>query len=202
MLAWTFLWPERDAADLAPSDAIVCLGGGMAPDGTLAPAVLTRIERCVELFNADHAPLIIFSGGMAAPNGPSAGDQMLRYAASLGVPPSAMLSEGAAQSTLQNALFTLPMIPQATQITIVTEGFHLPRSWASFKWAAWELPTPAAKITLVMSEPVRRHPDGAINWHILGRESLAIWFNAGRAVIYSGASIVGWAEEQRVDWLH
>jgi uncharacterized SAM-binding protein YcdF (DUF218 family) len=197
MLAWTFLWPESDVRALQPADAIVCMGGGMSANGTLSAPTLTRVERCVQLFDAGLAPVIIFSGGIARAIGPSAGAQMGRFAMTLGVPQDGVIVEGLAQSTLQNALFSLPLIPNADRIIIVTEAFHLPRSWASFRWAQWELGHPATSFTLVMSEDVRRNPlTGDVRWNMLVRESLAIWFNAVRAVVYSVAP------HDPVDWLH
>ncbi|SLN15628.1 YdcF family protein [Pseudooctadecabacter jejudonensis] len=197
LLAWTFLWPDPDPDAVQPADAIVCLGGGMSPDGTLAQAVLTRIERCVQLHEAGIAPFVVFTGGTAAENGPDAGTQMARFAATLGLPTDAAVVEGRAQSTLQNALFTFDMIPAPRRIVLVTEAFHLPRSYASYKWAAWEVGLPSPSISLVMSEPVRRDPvSGTPNWRILARESLAIWFNLGRAVAYSVAP------DPDVNWLH
>ncbi len=198
MLAWTFLWPEPDMADLKQADAIVCLGGGMSPNGTLEAAVLTRIERCVQIYEAGLAPVIIFSGGTASPTGPSAGHQMGLYAQTLGLPLESVIEESRAHSTLQNALFSLELAPNAQDFIVVTEAFHLPRSWASFHWASWQMGNAAHQtFTPVMSEDVRRHqPSGDVNWRILVRESLAIWFNAGRAVAYSVVP------DAPVDWLH
>ncbi len=198
MVAWTFLWPEPDLTQVAPADAILCLGGGMDADGTLAPAVLTRIDRCMEAYNASLAPIIIFSGGIAAPDGPSAGAQMARYAQSIGLPPEHGVVEGRAQSTLQNALFSIPLAQDAHDYIIVTEAFHLPRAWASFQWAWWVLDKDGpVTIQLMMSEPVRTNlKTGAPNWRMLGRESLAIWFNAARATLYMVAP------NPPMDWLH
>jgi uncharacterized SAM-binding protein YcdF (DUF218 family) len=169
----------------------------MSADGTLAASTLTRVERCAQLFEAGLAPMIIFSGGIARPTGPSAGAQMGRFAMTLGVPQYSVIAEGLAQSTLQNALFSLPMIPNAERIIIVTEAFHLSRSWASFRWAQWELGHPPTSFTLVMSEDVRRDPaTGDVRWNMLVRESLAIWFNAVRAVANSVAP------HDTVDLLH
>lgn len=197
MLVWTFVWPVPDTDDFKTADAIVCLGGGMSPNGTLAAPVLTRIERCVQLFEADRAPVVVFSGGTAALNGPNAGGQMALYARSLGLPVNAVIVEGRAQSTLQNAVFSLDLVPDAERVIVVTEGFHLPRSWASFKWAAWEADHDGLGVSLAMSENVRRDPtSGTIGWRILARESLAIWFNALRAAAYSIAP------DPDVNWLH
>lgn len=197
MLTWTFLWPEPDVREMRPVDAIVCLGGGMSPDGTLAAAVLTRIDRCVQLYEAGLAPDIVFTGGTAATNGVSAAHQMGLYAISLGVPAEHVIEEGRAQSTLQNALFTLDMTPDAQDFIIVSEAFHLPRSWMSFRWAAWQMGLQDRSFYLAMSEDVRRDPlTDDVNWNMLARESIAIWFNAARALAYSASP------HHPIDWLH
>jgi len=187
MLAWTFLWPVPDVRGMKQADVIFCLGAGMDEVGTLDSAALTRVDRCVQLFEAGLAPVIVFSGGTAREGGPSAGGQMALYAQSLGVPVEATIIEGRAQSTLQNALFSLDLTPDAQDFIVVTEAFHLPRSWASFHWARWEMGLPNTKtFHLVMSEDVRRtQPDNSVEWRALVRESFAIWFNAVRALAYS-----------------
>ena len=197
MLAWTFLWPMPNADAMRPSDAIVCLGGGMDARGTLAQATLTRVDRCVQLYEAGLAPVVVFSGGTRSPDGPSAGGQMARYAMSLGLPQSAAVIEGAAQSTLQNALFSLALLPEVQRVLVVTEAFHLPRSYASFRWAGWMEGNTDISYTLAASEQVRRNPvTGYVGWHILMRESLAIWFNLARATLYTVSP------NRQIDWLH
>jgi len=105
-------------------------------------------------------------------------------------------AEGRSQSTLQNALFTLDMAQDARRLILVTEAFHLPRSWISFHWARRVLGLPEMSFQLVKSENIRTDPvTGEIIWRMLARESLAIWFNGARALAYSmlpGA---------HVDWL-
>lgn len=197
MLGWTFLWPAPDLSKIAPADAIMCLGAGMDASGTLDHAALRRVERCVELYDAGLAPTVVFSGGVARSTGPSAAHQMGLYAQSLGLPVGALVEEGRAQSTLQNALFSLDLVPDAMRIIVVTEAFHLPRAWASFRWASFETGMPAPVTALVMSENVRPASDKTgVSWTVLIRESIAIWFNAARALAYSVLP------NPSVDWLH
>ncbi|WP_152618574.1 YdcF family protein [Leisingera sp. ANG-Vp] len=194
VLLWTFLWPERQASELPRANAIICLGGGMSADGTLHTATRQRVAKCAELYHADRAPLVAFTGGTAAPGGPSAGEQMAALAVSLGVPKAAMISENRSQSTLQNALFTLPLLPQQTDLILVTEAFHLPRSWASFRWAG------ANRLHLAASEKVRRNPEtGRPGFNILLRETAAVWFNLFRAVAWSAAAPLNLQDD---GWLH
>jgi uncharacterized SAM-binding protein YcdF (DUF218 family) len=189
VLGWTLLWPKAEIASLPKSAAIVCLGGGMSPDGTLHAPTKQRVRTCVDLYHAGHAPLIAFTGGVAEKFGPSAGDEMADYAASLGVPAKAIISEPRAQSTLQNALFTLPMLPAKTNLTLVTEAFHLPRSWASFRWAG------AEDLKLVASENIRGSAEGKPQFTMVIRETAAIWFNLFRASLWSVGSAMGYENE-------
>lgn len=155
-------------------DVIVCLGAGMDPDGTLHPSAIARVETCAALYLAGTAPDVHFTGGRGRLGGPSAGAQMSALAQTLGVPPEAISIEEASQSTLQNALLSQPMLADAQSIRLVTEGFHLPRSYASFALMGDHT------VHLTMSEPVRLTPQGRWNWRVLLRETLAIWFNIGR----------------------
>lgn len=193
--AWTFLWPMRDSRDVARADAIICLGAGMDEQGVLDPASLSRVARCVELHEAGVAPIVVFSGGPAVPGGVSAGTQMARAAQAMLFPPEAGLIEGQAHSTLQNAVFSLPMVPGAERLVLVTEAFHLPRAWASFKWAG------APALDLVAVGPVRRTDSDIPNWGMLLREAAAIWFNSGRAAAFSAGAALGTPEAERMGWL-
>ncbi|MEJ6508855.1 MAG: YdcF family protein [Octadecabacter sp.] len=197
MFIWTLTWSEPKVGDLDPVDAIVCLAAGLNIKDELGIGSLGRVDRCVELYDAGLGPVVVFTGGTARPGGPSSAHQMGLYAQSLGLPADAVVEEVVAQSTLQNALFTLALSDKMNTIILVTDAFHLPRSKASFRWAAWQLGVPQPEIILVMSQQVRRyHRVRHLSRRILWRESVAIWFNIARASAYS---IVPFAT---TDWLH
>jgi uncharacterized SAM-binding protein YcdF (DUF218 family) len=170
---------------LSPVDTIVCLGAGMDADGTLHDAAIRRVETCVALYDAGAAEKIHFTGGRAVPEGQSAGGQMAALAIELGIPITAISTEDASQSTLQNALFSQPMLNDAQSLRLVTEAFHLPRAYASFALMGHH------DIHLTMSEPVRLTSKGNWNWRVLSREALAIWFNASRYLVWLGGSFFG-----------
>lgn len=182
---YTFLAPQPDHT--VRVDAIVCLGAGMDPDGTLHAPSLRRAETCATLYLAGVAPQVHFSGGRNLSEGPlterpSAADGMAAHAMSFGVPLSAITRETSSLSTLQNALFSQKALADTTSIVIVTEGFHLPRAAASFYAMG------SRGIHLAMSEPVRLNTDGSPNLHILAREAVAVWFNLGRFAIWRSAA--------------
>ena len=186
VVTWTALWPTTQP--IPRGDVIICLGAGVTANGTLGHGSVERAETCGALFEAGSAPLVLFTGGPAAAGAPSAAERM---AALSGVPAEASIIEPLAQSTLQNALFSLPLLPDDTHLILVSEGFHLPRAQASF-WAFG-----ASNTTPYASSPLREDGHG-----MLFRESLAIWFNLARYGLWRAAALLPIPEDTRTNLLH
>lgn len=155
-------WP--DATPPRPADAIICLGAAADAEG-LSPYAEGRAIACADLYVAGAAPQIVFTGIVAAPI-------MADVARERGVPDGAILVEAASRSTLQNALFTARVVPDAARVIVVSDAFHMPRSWASFRVMGFE------DVALAPSGTARLVP-----LQIL-REALATWFNAGRTLVW------------------
>ncbi len=183
------LQPFWEPTDIK-ADLIIVLGGGMSPKGTLHTSSTVRVDRGTKLFLAGVAPRIHFTGGLASPNAPSAGHQMAARSIADGVPEIATSFEGKSYSTLQNALFSKPDWQGAKHIVLVTEGFHLPRSWATFKAFG------AQKITLVHARRFRGERIKA-GIRLTVREALAIWFNAARLIVWQVAEFTSMPQEER-----
>jgi uncharacterized SAM-binding protein YcdF (DUF218 family) len=127
-----------EPADETPSaQAIVVLGGNPATDGVLRGESEQRLERAVALYEQGAAPLLVLTGGGDEPVAPV----MAEAARAAGVPEEAIRIEAASRSTLQNALFTSDFadLDKAEPIIIVTQRYHLPRAWASFRWAGFQV---------------------------------------------------------------
>jgi uncharacterized SAM-binding protein YcdF (DUF218 family) len=123
---------------------------------------------------------------------------MADLAVSLGVPAAVISYEDRSQSTLQNALFSAPQLHDATSIRLVTEGFHLPRSWLSFRWAGdWSLSLTPSERFRSMS-PNSRYP----GLTMVLREGVAFWFNAGRVLTYEAGGLIGVDQRTREGWLY
>lgn len=116
------------------ADAIVVLGGGINPDGTLPRVARLRVERAVELFEGGIAPRMILSGCRGLRDGEvpvTEAAAMAAHAAGFGVPADALLLEEDAKDTLGNAYFTWARFLEPndwTSIRIVTSDFHLSRT--------------------------------------------------------------------------
>ena len=116
VVAFAAIQPLFEPERFAVADRIVVLGAGMDADGTLHLSTKLRVEKAFAIYQKCAAPAIHFTGGIARPEGPSAGQQMAQYAIQMGVPERATTYEGKSQSTLQNALFSIPYL----KITLIS----------------------------------------------------------------------------------
>ena len=136
----------RQAEHMPSADAIVVLGGHTANnranwfeslDG--APT-RTRIQRGLELYEAQRAPLIVVSGA-ALDRGTSEAQLMARYLRQHDVPEEAIMLEQNSFTTKENALFSAELLQSKNieRILLVTSALHMPRSMAAFEKEGLEL---------------------------------------------------------------
>jgi uncharacterized SAM-binding protein YcdF (DUF218 family) len=117
------------------SDALVVLGRGTDPDGSLPQLAKQRVERAAELFAWEVAPRIIFSGrcSLMTESAPvcTEGAAMADYAVTLGLPRKALLVEEESRDTIGNAYFVLRRYLEPNDwnsIRVVTSDFHIQRT--------------------------------------------------------------------------
>jgi uncharacterized SAM-binding protein YcdF (DUF218 family) len=187
------LWLANLAAEPDPASVIVVLGGGMEDDGTLGGDTAGRTRAGIWLFQAGLAPRIHFTGGVPEDGVPGAGDQMRELAVELGVPPAAASAENHSRSTLQNALMSRDVLgPLAEEpIILVSDGYHLARSWLSFRWAGYR-PVALSAASAFGDQPAADQARRVL------REALAWWFNLARIAVWHVAELVGVSEADRM----
>lgn len=188
---WFALHPPTRTADV-----LIVLGGEMNAENQLAAQTRQRVETGVALFKAGAAPRIHFTGGSPGQGLPGAGEQMRELAVSLGVPAAQTSAESLSKSTLQNALFSRPVLGPLADgpVMLVTDGFHLARSWASFRWAGYP------DIRLAAASAFGPPPvTTQLRW--IAREAVAWPFNILRAAAYSLASLILGPDPDRVEML-
>lgn len=189
VLVWTYAWPVDRTAPMG--DVIVCLSGGGDVPRSTPDGVRSRAETCGLLYRAGAAPRVLFTGGTLSPDLPSSAAVMARAS---GVPEAAVILEPRARSTLQNAVFALQLVPEDARLIVVTEAFHLPRAWVSFRAMG------ARDVALYASARAVADPDGPVlERHPALRESLAIWFNAARLAAFAVGGALGVPRDLRVD---
>lgn len=97
------------------SDVIIVLSGGQG-----------RVEKAAELYKAGYAPYVILSNAKEATS--KSGD-MVQTALALGIPQDVIYTENAADSTYQNAEYTLPIMKEYSfkSAIVVSSDFHMRR---------------------------------------------------------------------------
>jgi uncharacterized SAM-binding protein YcdF (DUF218 family) len=117
-------------------DAIVVLGGGIAPanpperDFPSLSDGSDRIWYAARLYKQGVAPRIIVSGGgfLAATGAATTeAEAMRRFLVELGVPDSAIVNEGKSDNTIENIQNVRAMV-QDKPVALVTSGYHMPRA--------------------------------------------------------------------------
>jgi len=121
-------------APAAPTGAAIVVLGGAQTNGLPDRQTRARVARGVALWRAGAAPVLVMTGGAPDEGRPATAALMAALARIAGVPMAALRVEDRSHSTLQNALFARPLLPEGTVI-LVSHRYHLPRAWASFRWA-------------------------------------------------------------------
>lgn len=123
-------------AETPAAQAIVVLGGNGPEEGALTDESAERMAHALTLHQAGVAPTLVLTGGGAVPVAPV----MAEAALAAEIAEDALLIEATSTSTLQNALFTADFeaLDKTQPIILVSQRYHLPRAWASFRWAGFE----------------------------------------------------------------
>ncbi|MEQ8255609.1 MAG: YdcF family protein [Roseovarius confluentis] len=178
-----------------PVSAIVVLSSGPMRDdreGRTGMRTRSGVDLYFRLRQAGDDPKLVLSGGKVFSDHPSMAEDMRDLAVDLGVPPDKIIVEGRSGSTLQNALFSLQLLGDEAsgQIAVVTDRFHIPRAWTSFRWAG-------------MSDLVMVSADGEtepVDWDNLMGEGIKWPANALRGLVFSILTTLGRAEEDTL-WI-
>lgn len=132
--------PRFEADSSRHFDAIVVLGGGVYPKGSLRLREqltfdsMVRTMCGVDLYLQGYAPQMVVSGGDASVfgEGPREAMEMKRFAMRLGVPDEAILIEDRSRTTYENAVETKRLLGPAS-IILTTSAYHMPRSEGLFR---------------------------------------------------------------------
>jgi uncharacterized SAM-binding protein YcdF (DUF218 family) len=139
---------------LARFDTIIVLGSPADDDGNPTPNQLALVTEAVHEYDRGVAPRLILSGG-AAHNHFVEARVMARAAEAQGVPESAIVVEGEALNTIQNACYSARIMKAHGwhSAEVVSSAFHLPRAGMIFsrlplEWRAHAAPplTPPSPI--------------------------------------------------------
>lgn len=124
--------PAPAAKDFS-KPAIVILGYGLNPDGTMRPILRRRVMTGLSVAQFFPQSPVIVTGGNPQ-NGVTEAAQMRKMLLILGFPGDRVIVEDKANSTVQNAQFSVPLAKQAgtSGIILVTSTTHQGRADGDF----------------------------------------------------------------------
>lgn len=174
-----------------PRVALV-LAGGVGLRGWLTPETRQRVVAAAALIESGYVDRLIVTGGVATADRAAPSVLMAQHAVALGVEPTRIVVETASRSTLENGLFSKPLLTEGEPVLLVTSGFHLWRSQASMAWAG--LPV-ALSCSSNVQTGLARIPD----FGTMYREGPKWPVNVFRAGVWSIARVLG-ADAALPDW--
>jgi uncharacterized SAM-binding protein YcdF (DUF218 family) len=172
-------------------DAIVVLGGGIAPavpperEFPSLTESADRIWTAARLYRAGVAPRIIVSGGgfLSENKGPATteAEAMRRFLVELGVPDTAIVSESGSSNTIEN-IFNVRKMVGDKPVALITSAFHMPRALriaeeANLNVSAFPVNFHALRSTRPPWENWLPTIEGMGETMLASHELLALWFD-------------------------
>jgi len=118
------------------ADVAVVLGNEVYSDDSVAPNTEARLNRALDLYNGGYCKYIIVSGGIGV-NGVDEATAMANYLTRNNVPMEQIILDKTGKNTAGTALATATLMEANNfqSAIIVTEFFHIPRTFLAFKRA-------------------------------------------------------------------
>ena len=143
------IYAYSDNDDGARADAAVVLGAAVWSDEP-SPVFRERINHAVELYRRGRVRKIIFTGARGSANEPAEAVAARAYAATQGVPASAILLETKSHTTYQNLLYAKRVadVNGLRRVLIVSDPMHMRRAMSMARDLGLEArpsPTPTSR---------------------------------------------------------
>ncbi len=160
-------YPQVPFAAMDQAQAVVVLGGGIAPPSSKSfeidlNSAADRVWFAARLFHAGKAPLVLVSAGSDPErHAYSEARASAIFLADLGVPAQAILLEENSLNTRQNAAYSTALLKARgiNHILLVTSALHMPRAMALFAAQGLQV-TPAP----TDFEAIQSPPPGLLAW--------------------------------------
>jgi uncharacterized SAM-binding protein YcdF (DUF218 family) len=176
-----------------PVDAVIVLGGGMDPDGTLNTIGRARADAAMRLLARGDAAHAIFTGtGFAGDAAPSEAAAMRARALARGAERERLIVEPDARTTLENLTLSFAIADRKGfgRLAVLTDAFHLTRALALARLLGRDV------VPVAVDRGAGALP-AAEQVPVLLRETLAWWYNLGKAAAWAGLGLLGWTEAAR-----
>ena len=107
--------------------AVLVLGYPANADGTASAVARFRVESAVEVYREHRCSKLILSGG-AVQNEHIEAESMAALAKRLGISAEEIVLERSARSTWENVGCTVPLVPSAGRVLVVSDSLHAKRA--------------------------------------------------------------------------
>ncbi len=142
------------------SDAIIVLGAAIN-----SPALYNRSMEALRLYEEGRAPLMVLSGGRISEADISEATYMQRAMQNKAAVPLNLILDEASHNTFENISNSKAKLSGSNSIIIVTDKFHLARSWLTAKSLGFK--------NVSWSAPDTKYPASELRYHYF-REFVAI----------------------------
>jgi len=145
------VWSTGRSDQARTVDAIVVMGAAQY-DGRPSPQLAARLDHVFELWSQGLAPVIVVTGGNRPGDRFTEAEASAAYLGELGVPESAIRSEGAGTSTFESLAGVAELLQGEglDTVLIVTDPYHALRSRMvadDLGLQAYSSPTPTSVVT-------------------------------------------------------
>jgi uncharacterized SAM-binding protein YcdF (DUF218 family) len=123
---------------LQPADAIIVLGSGVMRNGALDTESMRRAIAGIQFYKRGLAPILVLSGtGRSDSPQPTEAEVRAKLAATMGIPPAAILKEETAHTTFEESIHISRALHQrgAERVLLVTDSLHMRRAVRVFEHA-------------------------------------------------------------------
>ncbi|RUS53208.1 vancomycin resistance protein [Kurthia sp. 3B1D] len=141
---------------------VLVLGAKVQRDGTPTNALRYRLDVAAAYATRYPHVHVIVSGGQGFDENHTEASVMKRYLTKQGIDAARITEEDRSTSTYENIVFTHKLLPEMTQVTIISNDYHLERAKVLAKWQSLKVDTLGAKTP------------GGIRRKVREREKLAI----------------------------
>jgi len=141
------------------ADVIVVLGSRVYPGGIPGPALTRRARHAADLWERGLAPVVICSGGIGrGERPPSEAAAACNLTQEIGVLPDSIYLEEQARSTEETSLLVSELMRANgwDEAIVVTDGFHMFRSWMLFEVAGVDAYPSPAQLSTYLMHPLER----------------------------------------------
>ncbi|KAA0961804.1 YdcF family protein [Microbacterium sp. ANT_H45B] len=125
-LCWSAVYARLARRAPAPS-AVIALGSGLRPDGSVPPLLAQRVRSGVTTLQRFPDAVLVLSGGQGDDEPRSEAAAMREFAASIGAPSERLLVESASRTTEQNLTLTRDLLADrgiTGPVLAVTSDYH------------------------------------------------------------------------------